>query len=118
MVLLPAEQVSGLSSVGRGAFRARGQFPAGEAARSRAIACGLPVIAYAGSGNSAAHHDAGVVLGIPTGTKLNLAKRWCASCRMRSSGPLLAERSRRAYRKHFTWEAIAARYIDSFSEQS
>jgi glycosyltransferase involved in cell wall biosynthesis len=73
------------------------------------IACGLPVIAYLGSETAAPITDAGVVFVSPEqGDDLN-----AALVRVLSDAPYrrdLAARSRDAYKTHFAWSAIAARF--------
>ena len=75
------------------------------------IACGLPVIAFAGPETAPPITDAGVELYDPqkpgdlAGTLLRVLK----SGGYRAS---LAERSREAQEKYFSWKAIAARYAE------
>jgi len=75
------------------------------------IACGLPVIAYSGSETAAPIIDAGVVLVSPDRPDdLNAALiRVLSDAAYRMD---LAARSRTAYRAHFAWPAIAARFAD------
>jgi glycosyltransferase involved in cell wall biosynthesis len=73
------------------------------------IACGLPVIAYPGSETAAPITDAGVVLVSPDQPdELNAALvRVLSDTAYRMD---LAARSRAAYKTHFAWSAIAARF--------
>jgi len=73
------------------------------------IACGLPVIAFAGNETAAPITDAGVVL-VPGGNKTALGEALVRVLSDREYHARLAERSRAAYKKHFSWEAIASRY--------
>jgi len=73
------------------------------------IACGLPVIAFAGNETAAPITDAGVVL-IPGGNKTALGEALVRVLGDRDYHARLAERSRAAYKKHFSWEAIASQY--------
>jgi len=73
------------------------------------IACGLPVIAFAGSETAAPITDAGVVL-VPGGNKTALGEALVRVLSDREYHARLAERSRAAYKKHFSWEAIASQY--------
>jgi glycosyltransferase involved in cell wall biosynthesis len=73
------------------------------------IACGLPVIAFAGSETAAPITDAGVVL-VPGGNKTALGEALVRVLSDREYHARLAERSRAAYQKHFSWEAIAFQY--------
>jgi glycosyltransferase involved in cell wall biosynthesis len=73
------------------------------------IACGLPVIAFAGSETAAPITDAGVVL-VPGDNKTALGDALVRVLSDRGYHARLAERSRAAYKNHFSWDAIAARY--------
>lgn len=73
------------------------------------IACGLPVIAYRGTESAAPITDAGVVLVSPDQSdELHAALvRVLSDAAYRTD---LAARSRAAYKTHFAWPAIAARF--------
>ena len=73
------------------------------------IACGLPVIAYSGSETAPPITDAGVVLISPDQPDdLNAALvRFFSDTNYRKN---LASRSRAAYKIHFAWATIAARF--------
>jgi len=73
------------------------------------IACGLPVIAFAGNETAAPITDAGVVL-VPGGNEAALGEALVRVLGDREYHARLAERSRAAYKKHFSWEAIASQY--------
>jgi glycosyltransferase involved in cell wall biosynthesis len=73
------------------------------------IACGLPVIAFAGSETAAPITDAGVVL-VPGDNKTALGDALVRVLSDRDYHARLAERSRAAYKNHFSWDAIAVRY--------
>jgi hypothetical protein len=73
------------------------------------IACGLPVIAFAGNETAAPITDAGVVL-VPGGNETALGEALVRVLSDREYHARLAERSRAAYKKHFSWEAIASQY--------
>jgi hypothetical protein len=80
------------------------------------IACGLPVIAYSGRDTAPPVTEAGVLL-VSAGHNAELGEallRVMSDAAYRKS---LAERSRRAQRNHFSWEAIAERYIEALSQQ-
>jgi glycosyltransferase involved in cell wall biosynthesis len=73
------------------------------------IACGLPVIAFAGSETAAPITDAGVVFA--SGEDKNaLGGALVRVLSDRAYHDRLAERSRAAYKNHFSWEAIASRF--------
>ncbi len=78
------------------------------------IATGLPVIARAGSETAAPITDAGVAFYSETedGALGKVLARVLQDAGYRS---LLAERSRRAYNDHFSWRAIAKKYLQALS---
>jgi len=80
------------------------------------IACGLPVIAFAGSETAAPITDAGVVL-VPGGNKTALGEALVRVLSDREYHARLAQRSRSAYQKHFSWEAIAGKYASLLRAQ-
>jgi glycosyltransferase involved in cell wall biosynthesis len=73
------------------------------------ISCGLPVIAFVGSETAAPITDAGVVL-VPSGNKTALGEALVRVLSDREYHARLAERSRAAYKTHFSWHAIATQY--------
>jgi glycosyltransferase involved in cell wall biosynthesis len=73
------------------------------------IACGLPVVAVAGSETAPPITDAGVVF-VPGESKSAAGEALVRILGDREYHARLAERSRAAYKNHFSWEAIAARY--------
>lgn len=73
------------------------------------IACGLPVIAFAGSETAAPITDAGVVL-VPGENQTALGEALVRVLGDRDYHARLAVRSRAAYKKHFSWQAIASQY--------
>ena len=80
------------------------------------IACGLPVIAYSGPETAAPITEAGVLLVSP-GNNAELGE---ALLRVMSDAPFresLAKRSRQAQRNHFSWNAIAERYVEALGQQ-
>ena len=89
----------------------RGPISSRRSSAIAAIACGLPVIAYPGSETATPITDAGLVLvspGRPDDLNAALVRVLSdAAYRM-----VLAARSHAAYRAHFAWPAIAARFAD------
>lgn len=73
------------------------------------IACGLPVIACAGGETAPPITDAGVVF-VPAESKTAAGEALVRVLGDRDYHARLAERSRAAYKKYFSWDAIAARY--------
>ena len=73
------------------------------------IACGLPVIAYAGGETAPPITDAGVVF-VAAESKTAAGEALVRVLGDRDYHARLVERSRAAYEKYFSWDAIAARY--------
>jgi glycosyltransferase involved in cell wall biosynthesis len=87
----------------------RGHISSRRSSAIAGIACGLPVIAYSGSETAAPVTDAGVVLVSPDHPEdLNAALVRVLSDTTYRMG--LASNSRAAYKTHFAWAAIAARF--------
>lgn len=107
-VLEPAQVVQKLSASDVLLF-VRGPISTRRGSAIAGIACGLPVIAYPGSETAVPITDAGVVLVSPDQPdELNAALvRVLSDASYRMD---LATRSRAAYKTHFAWPAIAARY--------
>lgn len=82
------------------------------------IACGLPVVAVEGSETAAPIIDAGVALISPKADE----KEWGEALERiftdREYRESLAERSRRAQERHFSWQAIAARYAEALKKSA
>jgi glycosyltransferase involved in cell wall biosynthesis len=76
------------------------------------IACGLPVIARAGSETAPPVTDAGVVF-YSRDEKDQLGKILAHVLEDDSYRMMLAEKSRRAYEEHFSWSAIAKKYVEA-----
>jgi glycosyltransferase involved in cell wall biosynthesis len=87
----------------------RGQISSRRSSAIAGIACGLPVIAYAGSETAPPITDAGVVLvSQQNQDELNATLlRVLSDSAYRSA---LAAKSRAAFTAHFSWASIAARY--------
>lgn len=82
-----------------------------------AIACGLPVVCYAGSETGWPVTEAGIIA-VPLGDREALSvalERVLVDEELRSS---LAARSRRAQEQYFSWRVIAARYADALGGPS
>jgi glycosyltransferase involved in cell wall biosynthesis len=90
----------------------RGQISSRRGSAIAGIACGLPVVCYAGPDSGWPVTEAGI-LAAPLGDREALStalERVLADDALRIS---LAERSRRAQKQYFSWHAIAARYADA-----
>jgi glycosyltransferase involved in cell wall biosynthesis len=77
------------------------------------IACGLPVIAMGGSETAPPITDAGVALMPESASDGEFGKALERVLTDREYRERLAERSRRAQEKHFSWQAISARYAEA-----
>jgi glycosyltransferase involved in cell wall biosynthesis len=78
------------------------------------IACGLPIVAYQGRETGFPVSEAGVLL-VPEGDADQLAQQLI---RVLGDGALRSELRRRnvaVLEQHFSWDAIACRYLEAFS---
>ena len=110
--LLPAEDISRLLAEADVLLFVRGQFSTQRTSGIAGIACGLPVVGYAGPQTGPPLTEAGVML-VPQGNAGALAD---ALTRVLSDGDLwqrLHEQTVDAYRGYFTWEAIAERLVET-----
>jgi len=90
----------------------RGQISSRRGSAIAGIACGLPVVGFAGPETGWPITEAGFVP-VPMGDREGLSvalQRVLSDATLRAS---LAERSRRAQQQYFSWHAIAARYADA-----
>ncbi len=78
------------------------------------IACGLPVVALEGSETASPITEAGVVFADPERQR-GLGEALLKVLSDAEYRATLAERSRHAQEKYFSWKAIAARYADELS---
>lgn len=79
------------------------------------IACGLAVIAFAGSETAAPITEAGVVLFDPTNENA-AGERLLKVLSDAEHRKSLVERSKRAQEEHFSWRAIAQRYAEALEK--
>jgi glycosyltransferase involved in cell wall biosynthesis len=108
--LLPAEDVSRLLSQTDVLLFVRGPLSSQRTSGIAGIACGLPVVGYAGLQTGPPLTEAGVVL-VPYRDRDALAE---ALARVLSDARLsetLRERSVQAYERYFSWTAIAGRFV-------
>jgi hypothetical protein len=80
------------------------------------IACGVPVLAYAGAAEGTPLMDAGIEF-VPNGDAEALGT---ALIRVLTNGALqqvMREKNRRVYRSHFSWDTIAAAFVSSIIEE-
>jgi len=108
--LLPAEEVSRALAEADVFLFVRGPISTRRGSALAGIACGLPVVGYAGPETAFPITEAGVVL-VPHGDQGGLCEaldRVLADDDLRRE---LRERSRRAQREYFSWNVIAAQYL-------
>ncbi len=87
----------------------RGQISSRRGSAIAGIACGLPVIAPEGSETAAPLTEAGVVL-LPAGARNEFGPALVRVLTDDAYRESLAERSRRAQERYFSWSVIAAQY--------
>jgi len=93
----------------------RGQISSRRGSAIAGIACGLPVVGFAGPETGWPITEAGFVP-VPMGDREGLSvalQRVLSDATLRAS---LRERSRRAQEQYFSWHAIAARYADTLGD--
>jgi glycosyltransferase involved in cell wall biosynthesis len=93
----------------------RGQISSRRGSAIAGIACGLPIIAPEGSETAAPLTEAGVVL-LPAGTRDEFGPALVRVLTDDAYRESLAERSRRAQERYFSWSAISAQYVKSLRE--
>ena len=113
--VLPAEQVVADLSASDVLLFVRGAISTRRGSAIAGIACGLPVIAERGAETSGPIEEAGVVLvsGNKPGEFGEALLRVLTNAEYRAQ---LAERSRLAQEKYFSWQAIAARYAEELKK--
>jgi glycosyltransferase involved in cell wall biosynthesis len=108
--VLPAEQVVEALSCCDVALFVRAPISSRRGSAIAAIACGLPMIAYAGADTAPPITDAGVLL-VSREKKAELGEALLHVLSDAGLRGALAERSVRAQKEHFGWDAIAERYV-------
>ena len=109
--LLSPEKVSQTLARADVLLSIRGQVSTRRGNAIAGIACGLPVVCYSGPETAWPITDAGI-LAVPLGDRQALAaalKNLLSDDRFRAK---LAERSRLAYEKYFSWAAIVDRFVE------
>jgi glycosyltransferase involved in cell wall biosynthesis len=107
--VLPEEELQPLLCSADVLLFVRGTISTRRGSAIAGIACGLPVIAIEGGETAAPITEAGLVL------VYRATERWWGEALVHVLGDreyhdMLAGRSRAAYKNHFSWTAIAARY--------
>jgi glycosyltransferase involved in cell wall biosynthesis len=115
--LLSAEEMSRTLADSDVLLFVRGQISSRRGSAIAGIACGLPVVCYAGPETGWPITEAGI-LSVPMGDREALS---AALERVLTDGVIresLADRSRRAHAQYFSWHAIAARFADALGKRS
>jgi len=107
--LLSPEQVSQTLARADVLLSIRGQVSTRRGNAIAGIACGLPVVCYSGPETGWPITDAGI-LAVPLGDRKALAGAMENLLLDESLRRTLAERSRQAYEKYFSWAAIVERF--------
>jgi len=114
--ILPAEEVVKALSRSDVLLFVRAPISSRRGSAIAGIACGLPVIAYSGIETAPPITDAGVVL-VSQGKSAGFGEALLRILTDAAYRDSLAEQSRKAQRNHFSWEAIAERYVQVLSQQ-
>lgn len=95
----------------------RGEISTRRGSAIAGISCGLPVICFAGAETAAPITEAGLALYAPetAGDLSHVLLNVLSDTRFREE---LAQRSRMAFERYFSWKAIAARYAEVLSLDS
>jgi glycosyltransferase involved in cell wall biosynthesis len=109
--ILPAEEVVKALSRSHVLLFVRAPISSRRGSAIAGIACGLPVIAYSGIETAPPITDAGVVL-VSRGKSDGFGQALLRIVTEAAYRESLAEQSRNAQRNHFSWEAIAQRYVE------
>jgi glycosyltransferase involved in cell wall biosynthesis len=109
--LLPPEEVSKALSRADVLLFVRGQISTRRGSAIAGIACGLPIVAFAGGETAPPITEAGLALysADEPGDLPRVLVKVLSDSNYRES---LAERSRQAQRQYFSWKAIATRYAE------
>ena len=108
--LLPAVEISRLLASADAQLHVRGELSTRRGSAIAGIAHGLPVVGYCGAETAPPITDAGVCL-VPVGDTQALGEALVRVLTDAAFRDELRARSLSAYRQHFAWSAIAARYM-------
>jgi len=115
--LLSAEDMSRTLADSDVLLFVRGQISSRRGSAIAGIACGLPVVCYAGPDTGWPVTEAGI-LPVPTGDRKALSTALESVLTDGALRASLAERSRRAYAQYFSWHVIAARFSDVLGKRA
>ena len=110
--ILPAEEIVRQIGQSDAMLFVRGGISSRRGSAIAGIACGLPVVALEGSETGYPITEAGVVLADPK-ERRGLGEALLRVLSDEEYRAALAERSRRAQEKYFSWKAIAERYAEA-----
>lgn len=113
--VLPAREVARVLSASDVLFFVRGVISSRRGSAIAGIACGLPIIAYAGPETAPPITDAGVIL-VSQENQAELGKALLRVLTDHNYHASMAERSRRAYAEYFSWRVIAERYAEALGK--
>lgn len=113
--LIPAEEIVGILGSSDVLLFVRGQISSRRSSAIAGIACGLPVIAQAGSETAPPITEAGVVL-VPATAPSEFGPALLRVLTDHAYRESLAERSRNAQARYFSWSVIAAQYAKALRE--
>ncbi|OFW16277.1 MAG: hypothetical protein A3F70_03695 [Acidobacteria bacterium RIFCSPLOWO2_12_FULL_67_14] len=112
--VLPAEELSRRLIAADALLFVRGAISGGRTTAIAAIACGLPVVAYAGPQTGHPITEAGVVVVAP-GDRDGLATELIRLLTDDSRWSAAHQRNLAAFHRYFSWDAIAARFAAAFA---
>ncbi|MDJ1168129.1 glycosyltransferase [Roseofilum sp. BLCC_M154] len=112
--LLEPEQVSQTLAASDVQLYVRGDISTRRGTAIAGLACGLPIVAYAGTETGHPIPEAGVLL-VPEGDKEALASALIQVLKDEKLRLELQQRSLEVYKKHFAWDAIAKRFIEELN---
>jgi glycosyltransferase involved in cell wall biosynthesis len=111
--ILPAEKVSQVLANSDVALFVRGPISTQKGSAIASIACGLPLVAYSDTCLPTPFAEAGVV-GVRCGDRQGLAEATIRILADRQLWLELHQRSQTHFGKYFSWESIAARFVELF----
>jgi glycosyltransferase involved in cell wall biosynthesis len=114
--LIPAEEIVRVLGASDVLLFVRGQISSRRGSAIAGIACGLPVIAQEGSETAPPITEAGVVL-VPATAPSEFGPALLRALSDQAYRASLAERSRNAQQRYFSWSVIAAQYAKVLEER-
>jgi len=108
--VLPADEVSKVLSAADVSLFVRGSLSTQRGSAIASVACGTPLVAYSGPQLPVEFDQAGVVAVSP-GDREAMARATISLLTDRQMWLELHRRSRQAYKAYFSWETVAARFL-------